>query len=154
MRITFFLIGKTDKEYLKFGTHLYQERISHYIPFQVKVFPDVKRNMKRTEIEYEATKLVKQEGGSVAGAIALVALAIAVPVLLLFRFTTDNHSASTSGTLISSTSNVITIAKTPSLSARMRSLPATPCKTPLLFTSLLSSVLLCFILPYACGGFS
>jgi 23S rRNA (pseudouridine1915-N3)-methyltransferase len=53
MRITFLLIGKTDKEYLKLGTHLYQERISHYIPFQVKVLPDVKRNAKRTENEHK-----------------------------------------------------------------------------------------------------
>ena len=53
MRITFFLIGKTDKEYLKQGMSLYQERISHYITFQTKIFPDVKKNVKRTEIEHK-----------------------------------------------------------------------------------------------------
>lgn len=53
MRITFFLIGKTDKEYLRLGMNLYQERISHYIPFQKKILPDVKRNVKRTEIEHK-----------------------------------------------------------------------------------------------------
>ena len=62
MRISFFLIGKTDKEYLRQGMLLYQERISHYVPFQTKVFPDVKRNIKRTEIEHkniEGTLLLK-----------------------------------------------------------------------------------------------
>ena len=53
MRITLFLIGKTDKEYIKQGMHLYQERISHYIPFHTKVLPDVKRNVKRTENEHK-----------------------------------------------------------------------------------------------------
>ncbi len=53
MRITFFLIGKTDKEYLRLGMHLYQERISHYIPFQMKVLPDVKRNVKQAEIQHK-----------------------------------------------------------------------------------------------------
>ena len=53
MKITFFLIGKTDKEYLRQGMHIYQERISHHISFQMKVLPDVKRNVKRTEIEHK-----------------------------------------------------------------------------------------------------
>jgi len=53
MRITFFLIGKTDKEYLTQGMQRYQKRISHYIQFQTKVLPDVKRNVKRTENEHK-----------------------------------------------------------------------------------------------------
>ena len=53
MRITFLLTGKTDKEYLRQGMQRYQERISHYIPFQTKILPDIKRNVKRTENEHK-----------------------------------------------------------------------------------------------------
>lgn len=43
MKITLLLIGKTDKLYLKAGMEEYVERLKHYLPFEIKVIPDLKK---------------------------------------------------------------------------------------------------------------
>lgn len=47
MKITLLVIGKTGASYLREGIAAYEKRLSHYVPFELKVLPDVKatRNM-------------------------------------------------------------------------------------------------------------
>jgi 23S rRNA (pseudouridine1915-N3)-methyltransferase len=44
MKVTLLVIGKTDKEYLREGIDIYVKRLFHYIPFEIKIIPDLKRN--------------------------------------------------------------------------------------------------------------
>ncbi len=43
------VIGKTDLDYLKKGTEIFFKRISHYIPFDFQVIPDLKNTRKLSE---------------------------------------------------------------------------------------------------------
>ncbi len=42
MKITLLAIGKTNAHYLQTGIEQYTKRLSHYIPFELKILPDVK----------------------------------------------------------------------------------------------------------------
>lgn len=42
MKITLLAIGKTNARYLQEGIDQYTKRLSHYIPFELKILPDVK----------------------------------------------------------------------------------------------------------------
>ena len=42
MKITLLAIGKTNAKYLQEGIEQYIKRLSHYIPFEFKILPDVK----------------------------------------------------------------------------------------------------------------
>ncbi len=42
MRVTFMLVGATDKKYLLEGIEDYQKRLIHYLPFEVKVIADIR----------------------------------------------------------------------------------------------------------------
>jgi 23S rRNA (pseudouridine1915-N3)-methyltransferase len=42
MKITLLAIGKTNTKYLQEGVEQYIKRLSHYIPFEFKILPDVK----------------------------------------------------------------------------------------------------------------
>ncbi len=42
MKITLLAIGKTNAKYLHEGIEQYTKRLSHYIPFEFKILPDVK----------------------------------------------------------------------------------------------------------------
>ena len=42
MRITFMLVGATDKKYLLEGIEDYRKRLIHYLPFEIKVIADIK----------------------------------------------------------------------------------------------------------------
>lgn len=42
MKITLLAIGKTGTKYLQEGIELYTKRIGHYVPFELKILPDVK----------------------------------------------------------------------------------------------------------------
>ena len=42
MKITLLAIGKTNTKYLQEGIEQYIKRLSHYIPFEFKILPDVK----------------------------------------------------------------------------------------------------------------
>jgi 23S rRNA (pseudouridine1915-N3)-methyltransferase len=44
MKVTLLVIGKTDKGYLKEGIDIYVKRLFHYIPFEIKIIPDLKNN--------------------------------------------------------------------------------------------------------------
>ena len=42
MKIILLAIGKTNAKYLQEGIEQYTKRLSHYIPFEFKILPDVK----------------------------------------------------------------------------------------------------------------
>lgn len=42
MKITLLLVGKTRSDYIEEGISLYLSRLTHYIPFEIKVLPDVR----------------------------------------------------------------------------------------------------------------
>ncbi len=44
MRITLMLVGNTDKKYLLEGIEDYHKRVVHYLPFEIRVLPDVKNS--------------------------------------------------------------------------------------------------------------
>ena len=49
MKILFVVIGKTDESYLDTGICKYIKRLEHYIPFEMKVIPDIKNRKTLTE---------------------------------------------------------------------------------------------------------
>lgn len=51
MKLTLILVGKTNAEHLKEGISLYEKRIGHYIPFEIKILPDVKNSKSLPEKE-------------------------------------------------------------------------------------------------------
>ena len=56
MKITLLAIGKTDNKELDKLIGLYTARIGHYLPFELKIIPDVKHSGKTTE---ESQKLAE-----------------------------------------------------------------------------------------------
>lgn len=42
MKICLLVVGKTDEVYLQQGTEIFLKRIPHYLPFEMKVIPDIK----------------------------------------------------------------------------------------------------------------
>ncbi len=53
MKILLVAIGKTDEEWLEKGMKKYLERIVHYVPFELKVLPDIKQ---RKSLSFEQQK--------------------------------------------------------------------------------------------------
>lgn len=49
MKILFLVIGKTDESYLETGIGKYIKRLEYYIPFEMKVIPDIKNRKSLTE---------------------------------------------------------------------------------------------------------
>lgn len=49
MKILFLVIGKTDEVYLDTGIVKYIKRLERYIPFEMKVIPDIKNRKTLTE---------------------------------------------------------------------------------------------------------
>ncbi len=49
MKILFLVIGKTDESYLETGIYKYIKRLEHYIPFEMKIIPDIKNRKTLTE---------------------------------------------------------------------------------------------------------
>ena len=43
MKITLLTTGKTDQDYLKSGIEIYRKRLKHYIPFEMKEIPALKK---------------------------------------------------------------------------------------------------------------
>jgi 23S rRNA (pseudouridine1915-N3)-methyltransferase len=55
MNVVFLVIGKTDAGYLKEGMALYEKRLRHYLPYEMKVIPDLK-NAKGLSVEQQKQK--------------------------------------------------------------------------------------------------
>lgn len=49
MKILLLTIGNTDKKYMKEGIDDYVKRLSFYVPFELKVIPDIKNRSSFTE---------------------------------------------------------------------------------------------------------
>ncbi len=49
MKICLLVVGKTDEVYLQKGMELFLKRIPHYIPFELKVIPDIKNSKSLSE---------------------------------------------------------------------------------------------------------
>ena len=67
MKICLLVIGKTDKAYLQKGIELFHKRIPHYIPFELKIIPDVKNAKNLSEDlqkEKEGELILQQIVGS------------------------------------------------------------------------------------------
>lgn len=52
MNTTLIVVGKTDAKYIQTGIDEYVSRLKHYIPFDIKVLPDVK-NVKSLSTEQQ-----------------------------------------------------------------------------------------------------
>lgn len=55
MKISLLVIGKTDEDYLQKGIELFLKRIPHYLPFEMKVIPDLK-NSKNLSVQQQKEK--------------------------------------------------------------------------------------------------
>lgn len=53
MKTTLLVIGKTDKGYLKEGIDIYTKRLFHYIPFEIKIIPELKNNRNFTPEQHK-----------------------------------------------------------------------------------------------------
>ena len=65
MKIKLLVIGKTDEKYLQNGIEIFSKRIPHYVPFEMKVIPDLKDTRNLTESrqkEKEGELILKQLG--------------------------------------------------------------------------------------------
>ncbi len=51
MKVVLVLIGKTDEKYLEIGINKYVDRLKHYIPFEIKIIPDLKNTKNLSEIQ-------------------------------------------------------------------------------------------------------
>ena len=49
MKICLMVIGKTDEPYLQKGIDLFLKRIPHYVPFELKIIPDLKNSKNLSE---------------------------------------------------------------------------------------------------------
>lgn len=62
MKISFLLIGKTQIKYLQEGVAVYQKRLKHYHPFEIKVIPALKKtkNLATSVIQNKEGDLILQ----------------------------------------------------------------------------------------------
>lgn len=49
MKICLLVVGKTDAKYLEEGMKIYLDRIKHYVPFELKIIPDLKKTKNLSE---------------------------------------------------------------------------------------------------------
>lgn len=66
MKIKLLVIGKTDEKYLQNGIEIFAKRIPHYVPFEMKIIPDLKNTRKLTEAqqkEKEGELIIQQISG-------------------------------------------------------------------------------------------
>lgn len=63
MKTILFLVGKTTEKHFNTGINDYTNRISHYLPFEIKVIPDIKNTKSLTESQQkqaEGESILKQ----------------------------------------------------------------------------------------------
>jgi len=63
MKICLLVIGKTDESYLQKGIEIFLKRIPHYIPFEMKIIPDLKnsKNMSEDQQKEREGELILQQ---------------------------------------------------------------------------------------------
>ena len=63
MKVCLLVIGKTDTAYLKAGIEEYERRLKFYIPYEMKVIPDIKNARNLTELETSDIVVLLDEKG-------------------------------------------------------------------------------------------
>ncbi|MDH6312513.1 23S rRNA (pseudouridine1915-N3)-methyltransferase [Parabacteroides sp. PFB2-10] len=60
MKVAFVVIGKTDSAYFSEAIREYQGRLSHYMPFEMQVLPDIKnaRNLSESQQKEKEGELI------------------------------------------------------------------------------------------------
>ena len=71
MKILLVVIGKTDEKYLQSGIEVFTNRLKHYIPFEMKIIPDLKKTKnlssdQQKNMEGELLLQVFQPGDQIA----------------------------------------------------------------------------------------
>jgi len=63
MKIEFWVVGKTQFQYLKEGIEIYEKRIKKYLPFQTIVLPDIKnaKNLSSTLLKEKEGKMILEK---------------------------------------------------------------------------------------------
>lgn len=51
VKITLLMVGSTDRKYLNEGISDYQNRIIHYLPFEIRIIPDLKNSRHLSEVQ-------------------------------------------------------------------------------------------------------
>jgi Uncharacterized conserved protein len=54
MKTVLLLVGKTQDKHFLAGIHDYQERIGHYMPFEIKIIPEIKNTKNLTAAQQKA----------------------------------------------------------------------------------------------------
>lgn len=54
MKTVLLLVGKTQDKHFLAGIHDYQERIGHYMPFEIKIIPEIKNTKNLTVAQQKA----------------------------------------------------------------------------------------------------
>lgn len=62
MKIILLVIGKTDDAYLKTGIEKFEKRLKHYLPYEMKVIPDLKKtkNLSTSQQKIQEGQLIVQ----------------------------------------------------------------------------------------------
>ncbi len=63
MKVSLYLIGKTDEGFVKTAVDLFEKRLKHYLPFSIITLPDIKNAGKISQLELktkEGELLLKQ----------------------------------------------------------------------------------------------
>jgi len=62
MKVAFWAIGKTNEKYLEQGTSIFQKRLNHYLPFEYKIFPDIRNGGKLSakQLKIKEAQLILQ----------------------------------------------------------------------------------------------
>lgn len=63
MKVCLLVIGKTDTDYIRDGIREYEKRLSFYVPYEMKVIPDIKQAKNLSEMqqkEREGELIMKQ----------------------------------------------------------------------------------------------
>ncbi|WP_430812176.1 MULTISPECIES: 23S rRNA (pseudouridine(1915)-N(3))-methyltransferase RlmH [unclassified Carboxylicivirga] len=55
MKVVLLVIGKTDEAYLRTGIEKYEQRLKHYLPYEMQVIPDLKKT-KNLSAEQQKSK--------------------------------------------------------------------------------------------------
>lgn len=63
MKVVFVLIGKTDAGYLQEAIDEYRRRLTHYIPFEMTIIPDIKnvKNMSEAQQKEKEGELILKQ---------------------------------------------------------------------------------------------
>ena len=63
MKTVLLLVGKTQDKHFLAGIHDYQERIGHYMPFEIKIIPEIKntKNLTATQQKVREGELILKE---------------------------------------------------------------------------------------------